>query len=207
MKFKWVISFDLDGQHSPQCLNKFVDKVLDGNLENEIISGSRYLDPSMFWQNPWKDRFLVNMIITGVFKSMGLTITDAFCGMKLHNVQAVNSLDLKIMGYEMPVEMFMKSIKNGYSISEEAVPVIYKNRDEMLEKNREDNFLFQKGEERLEKYLLLINSMLDKPLKSGIIDFVNIFTDYFNNYEEITKDNFKLIQQSIFKKIEDLENS
>ena len=56
MKFKWVLSFDMDGQHEPSCINKFVNRVLEGNVKEHIISGSRYKDPALFWQNPWKDR-------------------------------------------------------------------------------------------------------------------------------------------------------
>ncbi|MBD3186916.1 glycosyltransferase, partial [Candidatus Bathyarchaeota archaeon] len=75
--YEWVISFDMDGQHEPRCLYKFLDEI-HGEPEVEIISGSRYLDPKLFLQNPWKDRFLVNTIITGVLNTLGFSLTDSF---------------------------------------------------------------------------------------------------------------------------------
>ena len=65
--------------------------------------------------------------------------------------------------------------------------------------------MFKKGEERIEKYIQLIESLLNTPLKTKIDVLESIFSDYFNSVDEITKDNFKDIQKSIFTQIRELE--
>jgi glycosyltransferase involved in cell wall biosynthesis len=203
MKFSWIISFDMDGQHEPKCLYNFIELILEKPPE-QIISGSRYKNSKHFWQNPWKDRFLVNTIITGILNTLGFSITDAFCGLKAYECNAINDLDLEINGYEIPIEIWIKSLKKGYRIIEKAVPVIYKDREGIL-KNAKSSFLFKKGEERIEKYIYLIKSLLNSPLKTDIDVFESIFSKYFNTAGNINKHNFKKIQQSIFTQIRELE--
>jgi dolichol-phosphate mannosyltransferase len=203
MKFSWIISIDMDGQHEPKCLYRFIDLILT-NPQEQIISGSRYKSPDLFWQNPWKDRFLVNTIITGILNTIGFSITDAFCGLKAYECNAINDLDLKIKGYEIPIEIWIKSRKKGYKIVEIGVPVIYKDRNSVL-KNAKDSFLFKKGEERIEKYIQLIESLLITPLKTKTNVFESIFSNYFNNVDDINKYNFKKIQEAIFAQIRELE--
>jgi len=203
MKFSWIISFDMDGQHEPNYLYKFIDLILEKPTE-QIISGSRYKNLEHSWQKPWKDRFLVNAIITGILNTLGFSITDAFCGLKAYECNAINDLDLEINGYEIPIEIWIKSMKKGYKIVEKGVPVIYKDRDAIL-KNAKDNFLFKKGEERIERYIQLIESLVNTPLKTNINVFKSIFSDYFNSVDDINKYNFKKIQESIFTQIKELE--
>jgi len=203
MKFSWIISIDMDGQHEPKCLYKFIELILT-NPPEQIISGSRYKNSDLFWQNPWKDRFLVNTIITGILNTVGFSITDAFCGLKAYECNAINDLELEINGYEIPIEIWIKSMKNGYAIVEKGVPVIYKDRDAIL-KNAKDSFLFKKGEERIEKYIHLIESLLNTPLKTDINVFKSIFSNYFNSMDDINKYNFKKIQESIYTQIRELE--
>ena len=136
--FSWIISFDMDGQHEPKCLYNFIDLILEEPSE-QIISGSRYRNSNHFWQNPWKDRFLVNAIITGILITLGFSITDAFCGLKAYECNAINDLNLEVNGYEIPIEIWIKSLKKGYRIIEKGVPVIYKDRDAVL-KNAKESF-------------------------------------------------------------------
>ena len=104
----------------------------------------------------------------------------------------------------MPIEIWIKSMKKGYKIVEMGVPVIYKSRNAVL-KDAKNSFMFKKGEERIEKYIHLIESLLGTPLKTPINVFKSIFSNYFNSVEVIDKDNFKNIQESIFKEIRELE--
>ncbi|MFW9864468.1 MAG: glycosyltransferase family 2 protein [Candidatus Thorarchaeota archaeon] len=201
--FSWIISFDMDGQHEPKCLYIFIEQILK-NPSKQIISGSRYKNSDHFWQNPWKDRFLVNSIITGILNTLGLSITDAFCGLKAYKCDAINDLELETNGYEIPIEIWMKSMKKGYEVIEIGVPVIYKDRDAVL-KNAKDSFLFKKGEERIEKYIHLIELLSNNPLKKNVNVYKSIFSNYFNSVDDINKYNFKKIQESIISQIRELE--
>lgn len=203
MNFSWIISFDMDGQHEPKCLYNFIELIFE-KPPAQIISGSRYKNSNHFWQNPWKDRFLVNTIITGILNTIGFSITDAFCGLKAYECDAINDLDLEISGYEIPIEIWIKSLKKGYKIIEIGVPVIYKNREGVL-KNAKSSFLFRKGEERIEKYIYFLESLLNSPLNTDVKIFKSIFSKYFNTTKDINKQNFKKIQESIFAQIRELE--
>jgi len=203
MKISWIITFDMDGQHKPECLYKFIELILE-RPPYQIISGSRYKNSNHNWQKPWKDRFLVNTIITGILNTLGFSITDAFCGLKAYECKAITDLELTVTGYEIPIEIWIKSMKKGYNIVEKGVPVIYKDRDAIL-KNAKESFLFKKGEERIEKYIQLIESLMNKPLKTNVHVFKSIFSNYFNSVDDINKYNYKKIQESIFTKIKKLE--
>ncbi|MHA1681540.1 MAG: glycosyltransferase family 2 protein [Promethearchaeota archaeon] len=202
--YRWLISFDMDGQHEPKCLYRFLDKIHQEGKKNDIISGSRYLDPAMFLQNPWKDRFLVNMVITGILNSIGFSLTDSFCGMKAHYVERINELEILHDGYEMPIEMLLRSKDNCLLITEIAVPVIYKCRDTVIKKSTPDSLLFKKGEERIEKYLEIIKELHGDSLVIDNQRVKEVFTKYFNAIREINKENFAGIQKKIFAEISDL---
>ena len=131
-EYDYVISFDIDGQHESQFLSQFVDFILQSHEQYEIISGSRYKDAKLFWQQPWKDRFLVNTVITGVLNTFGFSFTDAFCGFKAYRVNALSKLKLTLDGYEMPIQLWMEAQKSNFHIIEKSVPVIYKDRDMIL---------------------------------------------------------------------------
>lgn len=205
--YDWVITFDMDGQHEPTCLYKFIDAIVKGTTAS-MISGSRYLDPDLFWQNPWKDRFLVNTIVTGVFNAvMPASLTDAFCGMKAHDVASINAIDLTRDGYEMPVEMLYKTVDAGQAIIEVAVPVIYKNRDEVIKKSSPDSLLFKKGEERIEKYLTLLAGLRGGWFNAPLDAYTAIFERYFNETGLVTRDSFKTMQRQIFDEIASLERA
>ncbi|MHA1793438.1 MAG: glycosyltransferase family 2 protein [Promethearchaeota archaeon] len=203
--YRWIISFDMDGQHEPKCLYKFLEQIMKGDNDAVIISGSRYLDSKLFWQNPWKDRFLVNTIITGILNTLGFSLTDGFCGMKAHLTEKISTLDLIHDGYEMPIEMLIKSRRAGFKIIELAVPVIYKCRDDIITKNTPDPLLFKKGEERIERYFDIISEFASKPLKNNVNVYQEMFTYYFNKTREINKQNYSIIQNEIFSTIKELE--
>ena len=52
--FDYTISIDIDGQHDSSFLSKMVSFIFKSNDQYDIISGTRYSDPLLFWQNPWK---------------------------------------------------------------------------------------------------------------------------------------------------------
>lgn len=202
--YKWVITFDMDGQHEPTCLYRFISKALDPSTTAKIISGSRYLDPNLFWENPWRDRFLVNTVATGVFKTIGLSITDSFCGMKAHDVETMNDLDIMLDGYDVPIEILTKVNNQNIELIEIAVPLIYMSRDDVVTKEKSESFLFKKGEERIDRYIQIIKDLSIIQPKASIEDCKRIFSKYFNKIDVVQKEKFKEIQESIFTEIANL---
>ncbi|UYP48699.1 Undecaprenyl-phosphate 4-deoxy-4-formamido-L-arabinose transferase [Candidatus Lokiarchaeum ossiferum] len=204
--YDYVISFDIDGQHESQFISQFVDFLIQNNTNNyDIVSGSRYLDAKLFWQQPWKDRFLVNTVITGVLNTFGFSFTDAFCGFKAYRVDRLSKLNLTLDGYEMPIQLWMEAQKNNFHIVEKSVPVIYKDRDMIMKKRTSESFLFKEGEKRIEKYVNIIAQFAGYNLSEEIVYLQDIFRSYFNSIEEITQSNFETVRRHIFGEIDSLK--
>ncbi|MHA1744390.1 MAG: glycosyltransferase family 2 protein [Promethearchaeota archaeon] len=201
--FDYAISFDFDGQHDSRFLSKMVSFIFEAHDQYDIISGTRYSDPQLFWQNPWKDRFLVNAVITGVLNSNGFSFTDAFCGFKAYKVASLSQLSITVDGYEMAIELLMETQKHNFQIIEMPVPVIYKDRDEICKKrtSESESFLFKAGEERIAKYVKIMSDYMDNHLDHEIPYFQDIFRAFFGIVPEITRTNFARIQQQIFHEI------
>ncbi len=200
-EYDWVISFDMDGQHAPDYLEEFYKYICNSGDTVDIISGSRYRDPQLFWQPPWKDRFLVNAIITSILNYLGLQLTDSFCGMKAHRVTDINRIQFTLDGYEMPIEMILKANHLGLNIKEIAVPVIYKDRSCVKTEERSTRFIFARAEHRLAKYLNIIHNLEPEAHNITICLLTEIYRKYYRKYEEITADNFAYIQMSIIHEI------
>ncbi len=201
-KYDFAISFDIDGQHESKFIYDFIEFIENGNSNFDILSGTRYKNPQLFWQMPWKDRFLVNAVITGVLNNFGFSLTDAFCGFKAYRVDRLECLNLSLDGYEMAIELLMEAYKNNFQIVEIPVPVIYKDRDKILKKRTNENFLFTEGEKRVEKYLKIISKYVGHGIIHEINHFQEIFRTFFNSYEDISKYNFEEIKEKIVTEIQ-----
>ena len=203
--YDFAISFDIDGQHESKFIYDFIEFIVEDNTNFDILSGTRYKDPQLFWQNPWKDRFLVNAVITGVLNNFGFALTDAFCGFKAYRVNRLDCLNIKIDGYEMAIELLMEAHKNNFHIVEIPVPVIYKDHDTILKKRTNESFLFTEGEKRVEKYLKIISKYVGHSIVHEIKYFQEIFRTFYNSYKEISKLNFGEIKEKIIEEISTLQ--
>ncbi len=119
-----LVTIDCDGQHEPQRIPEFVQ-----SLEAEaadIVSGSRYLERFPGDSRPPPERFRINRIITAeVNRSLGLQLTDAFCGFKAYRVPMLAKLHITEPGYAMPLEFWVQAADLGLRIVELPVPLIY----------------------------------------------------------------------------------
>ncbi|WP_457557430.1 glycosyltransferase family 2 protein [Candidatus Harpocratesius sp.] len=201
--YQWVITFDMDGQHETDFLEEFYLAIRDAGQDIHLFSGTRYKNPELFWQTPWKDRFLVNTIITAILNQYGLPLTDSFCGMKAHRVDSLSKLQLTLTGYEMPLEMMIKGYYSGWKIQEIAVPLIYKNRETIQTKERSKRFIFAQAEERLSRYWKIIQILINSHQthqNNQIINFshlIDLYQHLYNSLSSISASNFKIIQQKI----------
>ncbi|MFW5733395.1 MAG: glycosyltransferase family 2 protein, partial [Planctomycetota bacterium] len=80
-KYDWLITMDCDEQHEPAALPAFEAAIAEDDAD--VISGSRYREPSTNGDRPPEDRRRINRTVTEwVNHRLGLGITDAFCGYK-----------------------------------------------------------------------------------------------------------------------------
>ena len=120
--YEVLVTIDCDGQHEPQLIPQFVEACRSA----DVVSGSRYLMPFSGDSRPPRDRRRVNRLITQELnRTLGLSLTDAFCGFKAYRVGALAKLELTEAGYAMPLELWVRAAELGLRIVELPVPLIY----------------------------------------------------------------------------------
>ena len=121
-----VVTIDCDEQHEPRQIPQFL-----AALESaDIVSGSRYLDPTAGGDPAPPDRRRLNEEITSRLRTLtGYMITDTFCGFKAYRAQALRLLRLDEPSYGMPLQVWIQAAHHRLRIVELATPRIYKNPD------------------------------------------------------------------------------
>lgn len=123
--YEFVLTLDGDGQHPPEFIPKFIEEIASRKVD--IVSGSRYLPESDKVSDPPEDNLKINREVTErLNKLTDFNITDAFCGYKIYRCEALEKLELRTEGYGMPLELILKADKKNLSLTELAVPLIYK---------------------------------------------------------------------------------
>ncbi len=120
----WLITMDCDEQHEPAAIPRFVERIQQDC--SDIISGSRYLEPSGLNDSPPPDRRAINAAITAELNGrLGLDLTDSFCGFKAYRISACRRLSLDLDGYEFPMQFWVQAAARGLRIEELEVRLIY----------------------------------------------------------------------------------
>jgi dolichol-phosphate mannosyltransferase len=117
-----LVTIDCDGQHSPQRIPEFVASA----EQADIVSGSRYLKQFAGDTPPPAERRRINEQITElVNRSLGLHVTDAFCGFKAYRASALARFEITEPGYAMPLQLWVQAANAKMKIIELPVPLIY----------------------------------------------------------------------------------
>lgn len=126
-QFEWAITMDCDEQHEPESIPDFMRAIQHGDAD--IVSGSRYLasgDRADGDDLPPPDRRRINALLTRELNAtLGLGITDAFCGFKAYRVLPCAALPLTTDGYEFPLEFWVRAARANLRIREIPVRRIY----------------------------------------------------------------------------------
>lgn len=153
-RYDWVITMDCDLQHEPARIPDFIAAIVKDNTD--IISGSRYLPESLKTGRPPTDRQNINENITALVNDkFGLGITDAFCGFKAHRVEAVSRMNLKEVGYGVPLEFWVQVAANHLRVREIPVSLIYN------DPNRHFGGELDDPETRLMHYQMIFDESLE----------------------------------------------
>jgi glycosyltransferase involved in cell wall biosynthesis len=126
--YDWVITMDCDEQHEPAQIPEFVDAARCDDVD--VVSGSRYLR-----EHPHDDpappaRRRINMTINALLRqTLGLQLTDSFCGFKAHRVAAMARLRLDEPGYAFPLQFWVQCTRANLRICELPVRRIYPDKN------------------------------------------------------------------------------
>lgn len=151
LEFDALLTMDCDGQHEPSRATSVI-----AALDNaDIASGSRYLEHFSTDVSAPADRMQVNQIITSELNaSLGLNLTDAFCGYKGYRIAALSKLNISETGWGMPLQVWVQAARLGLRIKELPVPRIY------LDATRSFGTTLDNANERLEYYRRVIKKEL-----------------------------------------------
>ncbi|HXF82787.1 MAG TPA: glycosyltransferase family 2 protein [bacterium] len=119
-----AVTIDCDEQHEPARIPDFIAAAEAA----DIVSGSRYLDPTVPGDPPPPDRAQLNREFTALLRTItGYAITDAWCGFKAYRVAALRRLRLSEPSYGLPLQVWVQAAYHGLTVRELPVARIYKN--------------------------------------------------------------------------------
>ncbi len=122
-----VITMDCDGQHEPKHIPEFFAALTD---DVDMVSGSRYLASSGVNGDAPAERREINDALTAEVNAVtAFGISDAFCGFKAYHVDRVVALGLTEAGYALPMELWAKAHRAGWTVRELPVERIYFDHD------------------------------------------------------------------------------
>jgi dolichol-phosphate mannosyltransferase len=153
--FDWLVTMDCDEQHEPASLPDFFEAI--GRDDADVISGSRYLGHESPNGLPPSDRRAINQTITErVNKTLGLSLTDTFCGFKAYRTSAIGKLDLTEPGYAFPLQFWVQAAARDLRITELPIRLIYN------DPNRSFGGPLDNADARLAHYLEVFDRELAK---------------------------------------------
>jgi glycosyltransferase involved in cell wall biosynthesis len=151
--YRYCVTMDADEQHEPGFIPCLIEKLQDFDM----VSGSRYLNPALSSDVPPPERLEVNRVITEKLRKLtGYNLTDSFCGFKGYRVEGLRKLHLTETNYGFPIQFWLQAAKAGLTVTECAVPLIYKDH------SRNFNNQFANRDERLSHYLQVMESEAKK---------------------------------------------
>ena len=149
--YDYLVTIDCDGQHEPQRIPEFIAACQDV----DIVSGSRYLEQFPADRPPPEQRKQINLQIMDELRStLGLELTDAFCGFKAYRVSALQQLEITETGYAMPLQLWVQAVYQKLRIKEYAIPLIY------LDECRSFGGVMDDGNTRLAYYRQVIQDSI-----------------------------------------------
>lgn len=119
--FDVLITFDADGQHRIEDIEKILKKIIDN--EADIVIGSRFLDENQ--KMPKYRKFGVKTITKLTNVVGGTNISDSQSGFRAYNKKILQNISPSEQGMGISTEILMKSQKNGYRIKEVPIAIRY----------------------------------------------------------------------------------
>lgn len=107
--YKYVLSIDADGQHSPQLVTFFLKELEDGA---DVVVGMRNN------KQRWAEG------VFSLFTSMIWQINDPLCGMKGYRTNSFKELDSFCSYDSIGTELLIRALKSNYIVREIEIPNI-----------------------------------------------------------------------------------
>ncbi|PLW80713.1 hypothetical protein C0585_01335 [Candidatus Woesearchaeota archaeon] len=99
-KFNYVIMMDADGEHPPNLIPEFKEKL----QKKDMVFGQRRFHRSL-------SRKIFNLFASFWVRRLGINIDDATCGYMGIRTKILKNMVLKSKGFDIDIELIMESLK------------------------------------------------------------------------------------------------
>jgi glycosyltransferase involved in cell wall biosynthesis len=130
--FKWALSMDGDGQHSPDDISSFLNSA--GRTMTQLTIGNRMNHAG---QMPWLRRFVNRWMSRQISNVAGRPLPDSQCGFRLMNLEAWATLPISAVHFEIESDVLLAFATRNCRIEFVPVQVIYKNERSKIDPLRD----------------------------------------------------------------------
>ncbi|NWJ20973.1 glycosyltransferase family 2 protein [Marine Group I thaumarchaeote] len=117
-----LVTFDADGQHRIDDINKVINPIING--ESDLVIGSRFLDESE--KEVPKYRKVGIKVITKITNAtIKKQLTDSQSGFRAYSKKVLNELNPSELGMGISTEILIKASAKNFRISEVPIKIIY----------------------------------------------------------------------------------
>ena len=117
---KYIVTFDSDGQHRLDDLDKFIEALENGKCD--IAIGSRFLNKKSRDKVPFKKRILLKGALLVTLFLSSIKLTDTHNGYRVMNKKAAKLIDISMDGFEHASEILDEIAKKRIPYKE--IPTI-----------------------------------------------------------------------------------
>ena len=120
--FDFAITIDSDGQHFPEDISVFVDKLESEKNKNLLLIGARNMDQDSV---PGGSSFGNKFSNFWYRVETGVKLTDTQSGFRLYPLKTINKIKLYTNKFEFEIENIVKASWNGITVKNVPVKVLY----------------------------------------------------------------------------------
>jgi len=117
-----LVTFDADGQHRIDDINKVINPIING--ESDLVIGSRFLDESEK-EVPKYRKVGINVITKITNATIKKQLTDSQSGFRAYSKKVLNELNPSELGMGISTEILIKASAKNFRISEVPIKIIY----------------------------------------------------------------------------------
>jgi len=117
-----LVTFDADGQHKIEDINKVVGPII--NEESDLVIGSRFLDKSEK-EVPQYRKVGIKIITKVTNATIKKQLTDSQSGFRAYSKKVLNELNPSELGMGISTEILIKASAKNFRISEVPIKITY----------------------------------------------------------------------------------
>ena len=117
-----LVTFDADGQHRIEDINKVINPIING--ESDLVIGSRFLDESEK-EVPQYRKVGIKVITKITNASIKKQLTDSQSGFRAYSKKVLAELNPSELGMGISTEILIKASSKNFRITEVPIKILY----------------------------------------------------------------------------------